>query len=1152
MMFSLSGRPLHGEVIHPHRGGATWFYLVSSLLFVGPAWAERVEFAEAFAPAEGWVRPVERPHRQEICLNGRWQFQPVPVPAQGRREQGQPPVLPMPAPGAWEPTPIKIPSPWNVNTWGAGRDVGAGTDHPYWPSSEYFPSYPEAWDRADMGWLRRSFDLPEGWHDRRIVLHFEAVAGACQVWVNEQPAGRHFDKYLPFELDVTDLVRFDRPNELLVGVRAHALFNRRSERYPRMQTPYPCGSQTASLAGIWQDVFLLALPAVRVEEVFIKPLLDRDLLEVEVTLRNDTDAEQAVAVAGTVHPWINLAGADVLSAPVPRWRLDPPMLDLPEHAASLPPGASRTLVLRERVNQRLAAWAPGTPNLYAAVLRVMQGERVVDRRLERFGWRQFSIEGSDVLLNGRKIQLVGDFLHPFGPYTMSRRFVWAWYRMIQDFGGNAVRPHAQVHPRCYLDLADEMGLVVLDESAIFGSSIVLNVEAPEAWDRFAEHVDGLVLRDRNHPSVLGWSFGNELFAVFDLNNVSGDDAGRWYRQLAELGQRAARLDPTRPWISCDGDEDLRGALPVWSKHFGHGTPLAAVPDLGKPLMVGESGGTYYARPRQLAEFNGDRAYQSYAGRNEALAIDVYDNIVRLALPRLAYFSASETAWFGVEHLNFGYRDFSRLPGAQDGVFFSRPFTEGAPGMQPERLPPYVSTLNPGWDPDLPLYRPLAMFHAQKAALDRNGPQPCAWDRQVAPPEPRPPAADPSIDHVRFIGVPGGLLSRRLKRWGVPLGGKGTAFTVLEGANMEGALLEEARALLDEIEAEGGVLMILVGAGPASVDLSGLASLLPGPIQLTDRLTTALEYDAGHPVTASFTRPDLYFAEDGADRYILRHGLAGPLVDRGRVLLRASGTDWSLFNNVPEFAKCAAVVLHEALQKPSGAALVEYPHGQGTLLICSITYAPSAKPVQAFWRRLFNNLGVRLLDVGGEAIEAFDTEGVLVNALSAGRFSAMAAAPPGLATSRPARNAAAGERTWQAVTSPSHDRFLFRELDQQGADERFSVYFSYWVKSPRALDDLLADGPDAPRVTSFCYVADTCRLWLNGDERDPTAVESADYRLRYRYEGLPLKRGWNHFLVEVASGRLDGNEPGTLAVRMTCSQPEFLRQMESAIERPTEH
>jgi len=979
------------------------------------------------------------------------------------------------------------------------------------------------------------------------VLHFEAVAGDCQVWVNGKLAGTHFDKYLPFELDITPLARQEGENELLVGVRAHSLFEKRSERYPKMRAPYPCGSETERLVGIWQDVFLLGLPTVRVEDVFAKPLVDRDSLELEVTVRNDGASEQAVTVGGDVRPWVNLAASDVLSAPEPKWRLDAPVMALPTGNVTIKAGASAKLMLSERVGGRLKLWVPGSPSLYAAVLSVRQGGRAVDSHFTRFGWRQFAVSGRDLLLNGRPIQLTGDLLHPFGPFIMSRRYVWAWYRLIQDFGGNAVRPHAQPHPRHYLDLADEMGLVALDETALFGSSIALNFEEPGAWRRFAEHYDGLIIRDRNHPSVIGWSFGNELFAIFNLNNVPNEAADAWYRQLTDLGLHALRLDPTRPWISCDGDEDLRGSLPVWSKHFGHGTPLDRLPDIAKPLMVGESGGTYYARPRQLAEFNGPRAYESYEGRSEALAIDVYDNIVRMARPRLAYYSASETAWFGVEHLAYGYSDFSRLPGPQDGVFFTKPFEEGKPGLQPERLPPYVATLNPGWDPSLPLYKPLAMFHAQRAALAKDGPQPCAWDHKPGMANAPATSPPPTIGRVAFIGERTGPLARRLVALGVPLADGTQSFTIVDADGLSDAALAQAKRAIDDVRTGGGTVLVMLGGGKTPADL------LPAPLRLTDRPATALVPDAGYPWMVTFKLPDLYFAEDGADRFIMKHGLEGPLLDGARVLLRASNTDWSLFNDAPEHSKCAAVVLYEHLAKPSGAALVERAHGSGRLVLCSLDYRVASRTAYRLWVGSLAIMGIRLGEPADAVQPAFDEAGALINALAIGRFAApsldVALATDFLGNATPpVAGAKAGALAWQPVTCPSRDRFVFRGMSQPGPDaEPFAVYFSYWIRSPRALDDLLAGGPDVPRVTMSLYVSEKCRLFVNGRELQPARAEPADYRTLYVFESVPLKKDWNHFLVKVAARQLRGEGPATLAVRIRSGSAEYFRQIETAVE-----
>ena len=963
-----------GNDLHAGENGDTslsttlrsgFFFLLLFALGGVSGYAEsgKVTFPRDFAPSEGWVKPVEQPYRQETCLNGSWEFQIVPLPPDWKRESGVAPELTPPAPDRWETPRIKIPSPWNVNTWGAARDVGEGTAHPYWPSSVYYPSYPPLWDGVEMGWLRRTFRVPIEWGDRRVILHFEAVGGQAQVFVNGTKVGEHFGTHLPFEFDITSRVKREGENELLVGVRSVRLFDKLSARFKNMRAPYPPGSNTDALCGIWQDVFLLGLPAVRVEEPFVKPFVDRDTLETEVTVRNDSTQKRDLEIGGSVQPWVNLAGDSVLDAPEPKWRLDAEAMRLSPQHMTLKPGESRSITLSEKVGGRLKFWSPETPNLYGLVLTVKSGEQVLDRQYTRFGWRQLKISGSNVLLNGQKIQMFGDLLHPFGPLVNSRRYVWAWYKMIKDMHGNAVRPHAQPHPRHYLDLADEMGILVLDETAMFGSSIKMNFEEPVAWERFAEQYDALIRRDRNHPSVFGWSWGNELFAIFIYDQAIGpEQADAWYRQLAELGNRGHRLDPTRDWFSCDGDEDVRGSMPVWNKHFGHGLPDLALLEKNarKPLMIGESGGSYYARPHQLAEFNGDRAFESYLGRNEALAIDVYDNIARVAWPKLAFYSPAETAWFGLEHLNYGYRDFSRLPDANDGVWF-QPFEEGKPGVQPERIPPYVATLNPGWDPDLPLYKPLPMFEAQKAALAPGGPQACPWDRKPEIKKVETSVPVPTIERVTFAGTPDGKLHKNLTELGLPLeqpkGDSPSSLWILDAGTLtETEYSKVEPAIRNTLSNKGTVLVMLNESQSVPV---WLPEIVPSPVHLSERQATALVPCSPHAWTGGLSLADLYFSEDGVDKQILKRGLEGEFLKQGQVLLEAGNTDWSQFHDMPEAAKCGAIVLYEHLTKPTGAAMVEVSRGQGRVLVSTVEVTPKSKANRTLWRRIFANAGIRL-------------------------------------------------------------------------------------------------------------------------------------------------------------------------------------------------
>ena len=651
-----------------------------------------------FDPAPGLLVGEEYSARREWCLNGSWAFQPKPIPDDYIRNQGQPPELPMPVSGDWEAVSLRVPSPWNGNTWGGGRPDRESGDifEQYKPDSVYYPSYPAAWDHVEMGWLRRTIaldDLEPG----RYILRFDAVMGLADVYVNGVHIGTHDDGYLPFEWDVTHALRVGE-NEVLVGVRGLWLLDKQSTTYQKMRCTYPNGSNTMGLVGIWQDVWLLRVPMVRVADVYVKPLVNSDVLEVEVALCNDSDDSVELTLSGEVQ------GTEFIHT---------------LENIDVSPQSTKTVTMRMNIpSDALEKWSPDTPMLYNLVLRV--GE---DVKITRFGWRQFTLAGKEYLLNGQPLHMVGDICHPFGPYMFSRRWVEVWYRLIKDVGGNAVRLHAQIYPRVFLDLADEMGLLVLDETALFGSNLALNLEDDVAWKRYNAHVDGWIRRDRNHAGVFGWSFGNELFALFLYDEAAKRDQDGFYQKLEALGKRVAEQDVTRPFVTCDGDEDLRGTLPTWSKHYGHGIPPFST-DLQKPAVVGENGGSYYAKPGQLSMFNGDAAYENYAGRAQALGIDLYANI-RFLAGKVAYFSPSELVWFGLEHLPYGFDAFERLPTLEDGILFDN-VAEGRPGMYMERLPPYVGTLNPGFDSALPERRELGMVHAMRDALTFDDAYDAKW------------------------------------------------------------------------------------------------------------------------------------------------------------------------------------------------------------------------------------------------------------------------------------------------------------------------------------------------------------------------------------------------------------------------------------------
>ena len=918
-----------------------------------------VEFTERFAPHQGLVCDYEKPFRQELCLNGKWQFQPVEIPRGYQWDTGTAPELSLPEGHQWEEVPVKVPSAWNVNMWGMWRDPGK-----YDPIPLYFPSYPDTWRHVSMGWLSKDFRVPDSFKGKRLILHFDGVAGESKVIINGNVVVEsHYDTFTPFEVDVTDHVSLSGKNNLLVGVRKHRLFNKKHQIYKwGWDAMGPRGSYMFDLCGIYQDVYLIALSDTYIKNVFVQPRVENDTLTIVYTIANVSDEDRIIAVHGNVRRWRDNAGDTVLQAPVEKWELSDVVMTLSSKPAKISAGSSTIISVSAAVNDRLKLWDMTNPNLYGLVTSVKDlSGKVIDKQYTRFGWREFKIVGSDLHLNGKPVKLYADILHPFSHFIMSRRTAWAWYTMIKDFGGNAVRLHAQPWPKFYIDMADEMGLAVLDETALFGSAGGFNMAEPRAWKNCEDHYKALILRDRNSPSVLGWSFANEMFAVF--NQIQSLQLkNKYYDKLAEYGKLALDLDPTRNWISCDGDETLEGRLPVWSKHWGdnwmekrhHSFKLPE--DDSLPLMLGEFTGSYYGLPHWMDYMLGDHTHRTYAGRVDAMGIDIYEMLTEMGLDKLDYFSASETVWFGLEHLSLGYNDYTRLPDKSDGVFFIANYKEGLPGSQPERMPPFITTLNPGWDSSLDLYYPLGMFKALKAAL--NG-KPFMQRTGFAP---RPPVPSPIFDKVGFIGSESSQLKDLLTRCRINIDNSGQAYFV-----MVDAVTFSENGTISNIEnlcQSGKTVMVFIPS--VETDISWLVKMLGTEVELTNRMSSNFVPGTGSDVFAPLTLEDMFLIEPDHNRYVSLCGIDGEFLSGSKSLLEASNIDWALFN-VPEDIKCGSLQLFEKLKKPSGVVMAHKNWHSGHVILTTLDYTVRRNGIEHFWQKLFSCLKV---NVSGEPINDY--------------------------------------------------------------------------------------------------------------------------------------------------------------------------------------
>ncbi|AXY77942.1 glycoside hydrolase family 2 [Paraflavitalea soli] len=1105
---------------------------IAMLPLISPA--QHLEYKEVFAPTESWVKAQEKPFRQDLCLNGSWQFQPVPLPAGFKEGIDKVPTLTAVNTDAWEKTPIRIPSPWNVNSF-ADKNAQGGDFRTY-------PSYPAGWENAKMGWLRKKFTVPAGWKGQRMQLHFEAIAGDAEIIVNGKKTGNHFGIFLPFDIDVTEAIIPGKENELLVGVRKASLFDKRSD-YGRRT--YQAGSFWGQhIAGIWQDVYLVALPPVHVADVYVNPKVAANLLEAELTVVNEGAADATITLSGKVFPW--MAATATLSAK-PALEIKPVTIKVSAH------GQVKTTIVAN-VQGQLKYWSPQSPQLYGLVVQTISNRKIIDNKYTRFGWRQVTLKDDKVLLNGAAITMRGDSWHFLGIPQMTRRYAAAWYKAMRDANLNAVRLHAQPYPSFYLDVADEMGILVLDETAVWASDGGPKLNDPAYWQDSRTHLSELILRDRNHPSVFGWSVSNEVMPIVRgvMRNPPGmkDTLVKYYSVWADI---CRQLDPSRQWISADGEDDGEGHLPVYIVHYGGFDAMNRAKKSGKPWGVGEAGMAYYGTPEQVAATNGDRAYEDFKGRMEGVAASSYQSLIAQKERNAVYQSVFNMVWYGLTPVPFGMKDITRPPTLEDGVYFTH-FKEGQPGVQPERLGPYCSTLNPGYDRGLPLYTTWPLFDAIRDAAANK-----VVSKWMAP-KPATPAAPvvKPVQSVQVLAGEGGTLATALKQTGV-LFTKDIKDPIPQLLFIDGAHppVADSRDIIEKVTNNGGTVVVW---GVSNDKLSALNQLLPAPLIVTDRTATSLvKFSQSSVAHIKFTDPldsivggislaDLYFSELRPAE-ITTQGMSGALVQQSRVLLRAAPTDWPKWNKQPEYAKTGMVLRSGLEAKPAGAVLIAKRMGKGRLVVTTLPAAPRLAKAEKTIRMLLANLGTPL-GTGSDAGKPLLKGGGIVRTLLSGTYpitSLQEAADKNFidpaAGDAIKLNATVDAKPWTLLYEES-GLVDFAKAKMDGPKNNAVAYLSFWVSSPRALDDLLIE-PNIPIVNMEVAADDAVQVWLNG-KRIINNIRNGDIdNGKAKADALKLHQGWNHFLIKVI--QLGGEWKFT--GRLTSNQPDFLADLESALQKP---
>jgi len=1049
-------------------------FLLLVFLSVGSLQAQtgRLEYQGTFAPSEGYVSKIEKPLRKEICLNGRWDFQAVSLPSSYQQGKGIAPELPLPEENQWDKVKIKIPSPWNINAF-ANQDL-EGPDH------RNFPSYPKEWEDVKMAWMRKTVTIPAEWKDEKIVLHFEAVAGQTQVFVNGKKATENFDIFLPFEVDITSLVTLGETAEILVGVRSEKLFEDNSTKGRRI---IPAGSMWGNfINGIWQDVYLLALPKININDIYIKPLVSSNTLALDITIENTTNKEEKIVLNGSVNKWINKAGTEVNTAPVPNWELaKSASLLVPEQKLPVKPGLTKITLQIPVKEGDLDYWTPEYPNLYGLILNLVIGNNAkiatTDRKYERFGWREWTFDGTKQLLNGKTYPLKGDSWHFMGVPQLTRRYAWAWFTALKDANANAVRPHAQVYPSFYLDLADEMGICVLDETANWASDGGPKMDSPLFWENSKGHLRRMILRDRNHAGIFGWSISNENRPVIMF--VFNEPEWMKYQEQAWKDWReiVRENDSTRPWISADGEDDGEGILPTTVGHYGDETSLKHWASIGKPWGVGETSMAYYGTPEQVSKFNGERAYESMEGRMEGLAYECYKLISQQRKAGASYTSVFNIVWYGLQPLPFGKRDLKTPPTLEDGIHFGA-YKEGQPGIQPERIGPYSSTFNPGYDPTLPLYRAWPMFDAIKAANSGDKPAWSKWSQQPENKSKETIEAEKTYNAVLFEGAEDSSVKKMFEKEGVefvseksiaPSKQSQNILLIIDGSYIPG---EQDIIRIKRYISQGSDIWLW---SPAPATLSAYQPLLPAELILQPRAASSFI-----PIHKSWmentVNSDFYFCEIQTNE-ACQYGMTGKFVTEGDVLLKACHTNWRKWNKRPEELKTAAVLRSENEQNGPDAVFVKYCDHCSTFYVSTLTDFTANEKGYHTLAKIMKSAGIQT-----------DTKQLSESLMDA-----------------------------QGIVQLSN--LLVSRTDGRKK-------YSLWVYSPRPLDDLLIE-PDMPKL-DIAVPAGHGEIQLNSKK-----LES--------YKEVPLKQGWNQLVISLP----DNTDVSDIQFACI-NHPEFIKQLQTSL------
>lgn len=428
-------------------------------------------------------------------LNGPWKFHWVANPQKRPTDF----YLPSFDDSGWNL--LAVPANWELNGYG----VPIYVNQPYEFTghakryAQLNPPYDIPADYNPVGSYRKRFTLPEGWNGRQVFIHLGAVKSAFFIWVNGHKVGYSEDSKLAAEFDITPWIV---EGENLVALQV----------YRWSDASYLECQDMWRISGIERDVFLYSVPKLSIGDFKVAATLDdsysRGLMQTDLEVLNykiDTKT--------------NHSAPDLFSAEAELRDPSGKQVWTGKTEGNLSVlGNYHTKVAFRTEIPAVSVWSAELPNLYTLFLTLKDKEgKVLQVVPVKVGFRSVEIKGANLLVNGKRVFLKGVNRHEHNAtkgHTITREDMRKDMEMMKKLNVNAVR-HSHYPPDPYwLELCDEYGLYVVDEANIeshgLGYDLAISLANNKKWRvPHLERIQRMYQRDKNHPSVITWSLGNE-------------------------------------------------------------------------------------------------------------------------------------------------------------------------------------------------------------------------------------------------------------------------------------------------------------------------------------------------------------------------------------------------------------------------------------------------------------------------------------------------------------------------------------------------------------------------------------------------------------------------------------------------------------------